>query len=266
MLVTADHPSEGLLMVKLLQYAVLDGDDSRGSVEEYLLRCLLGAREETGIASNTAGFDEDVNVYVVGLLGRFLSAEYHDLARRFLYPTDMDLAREVRAQGDERFCYLAYRTNADQLLLGIGLFFHVEGHGVSPDPVFGRSVGDLAGRGATYYQLASSSLRRLCRRETAPELAMSKLANRFDDYTSILKRLRTSYFQLTSRLSDGVLYHLANDRPASDDELAPLWDRFLDAWTEWKKTHAPDQLDVLRDAVEALRGVDPEFSFEMPEA
>lgn len=251
-------------MVKPLEYARLE-DDSRGSVEEFLLRCLLGAREECRIPSNQAGFDEDVNVYVVGLLGRFLSAEYHDLARRFHYPTDLDLAREVRAQRDERFCYLAYRTNADQLLLGIGLFFHVEGHGVGADPVFGRPVGDLAGRGATYYNIASASLRRLRRRETAAELAMTKLAARFDDYTSILKCLRTSYFRLTSRLSDGVLFHLAHDRP-DHGEATGLWDRFLDAWSEWKKSRDPERLEVLREAVDALRAADPDFAFEMPEA
>ena len=60
--------------------------------------------------------------------------------------------------------YVAYRINADQLLLGIGLFCSVEGHGVSSDPVFGRSPEELSGRGATYYNLASSSLRRLRQR------------------------------------------------------------------------------------------------------
>ena len=161
-------------MADQLRYADLDaaGPDARGSVEEFLLRCLLGAREETGIPSNRTCFDEDVNVYVIGLLGRFLSSEYHESAARFSYPTDLDLAREVAAQGDDRFGYLAYRINADQLLLGIGLFCHVEGHGVSTDPIFGRKPEELSGRGATYYNLASSSLRRLRRVETGQVIAV----------------------------------------------------------------------------------------------
>ena len=53
---------------------------------------------DAGIPSNRTGFDEDVNVYVVGLLGRFLSAEYHESAARYIFPTDLDLAREVAAQ------------------------------------------------------------------------------------------------------------------------------------------------------------------------
>lgn len=253
-------------MADQLRYADLDaaGNDAHGSVEEFLLRCLLGAREETGIPSNRNGFDEDVNVYVIGLLGRFLSAEYHESAARFSYRTDFDLAREVAAQGDDRFGYLAYRINADQLLLGIGLFCHVEGHGVSSDPIFGRSPDDLSGRGATYYNLASSSLRRLRRVETGPELAMTKLADHFDDYTSILRCLRTSYFHLTSRLSEGELFHLARQQDP-EEARRTAWDNFLDAWSEWKRSSGPGELDRLHDAVDALSAVDPDFRFEMPE-
>ena len=247
-----------------LQYTVVDADraEGRGSVEEFLLRCLLGAREESGMPSNRKGFDEDVNVYVVGLLGRFLSAEYHEDAARYLYPSDLDLAREVAAQGDDRFGYMAYRVNADQLLLGIGLFCSLEGHGVSNDPVFGRTPEELSGRGATYYNLASSSLRRLRRTETGAEMAMTKLADRFDDYTTILRTVRTSYFRLTARLSDGELFHLSRD---PEDTRREAWDAFLDAWSEWKQNADDPALDRLHDAVDALKRVDPEFSFELPE-
>jgi hypothetical protein len=254
-------------MVPPLQYTAIDDGhaEDRGSVEEFLLRCLIGARDESNLPSNHTGFDEDVNVYVVGLLGRFLSAEYHDEARRYCYPTDLDLAREIEAQDDERFCYRAYRTNADQLFLGVGLFSHVEGHGVSTDPVFGRSPEELSGRGSTYYNLASSSLRRLRRRSTGPELAMNKLAARFDEYTAILKRVRTSYFHLTCHISDGALFHLARPEETSEGR-AELWDRFLDAWSEWKRTGEDDALARLCDATELLHQIDPSFSFELPDA
>jgi hypothetical protein len=249
-----------------LQYTAFDEARAgeRGSAEEFLLRCLLGAREEARIPSNRTGFDEDVNVYVVGLLGRFLSAEYHENAARYLFATDLDLARAVAAQGDDRFGYVAYRVNADQLLLGIGLFCAVEGHGVSSDPVFGRSLDELSGRGATYYNLASASLRRLRRTETAPELAMCKLAERFEDYTIILRALRTSFFRLTARLSDGELFHLSR---TEDPEAVrrEAWDAFLDAWSEWKRKPDDESLDRLHDAVDALRRVDPDFTFDMPE-
>jgi hypothetical protein len=253
-------------MPRPLNYAVFDHGraEGQGSVEEFLLRCILGAREEVGIPSNRTGFDEDVNVYVVGLLGRFLSAEYHESAARYQFATDLDLAREVAAQRDDRFGYVAYRINADQLLLGIGLFCSVEGHGVSADPVFGRSPQELSGRGATYYLLASSSLRRLRRTETAPELAMTKLADRFDDYTTILRSVRTSYFRLTERLSDGELFHLSHTEDR-EEERRLAWDAFLDAWSEWKRSMDDASLDRLHDAVDELQSVDPEFRFELPE-
>jgi hypothetical protein len=248
------------------RYAAIEdgGSTASGSVEEFLLRCILGAREEAGIPSNSSGFDEDVNIYVVGLLGRFMSSEYHEFVGRFFFRTDLDLAREVAAHRDDRFGYLAYRTNADQLLLGIGLFCQVDGHGVSNDPVFGRSPEELSGRGATYYNLASASLRRLRRVETGPELAMTKLAEQFDDYTTVLRAVRTSYFRLTSRLSDGELFHLGQTEDP-EERRRRAWDDFLDAWSEWKRNAGESELDRLHDAVDALRAVDPDFNFEMPE-
>jgi hypothetical protein len=252
-------------MVGPLEYTHIGtGKGDRGSVEEFLLRSLLAARDDAGLPSNRDGFDEDVNVYVVGLLGRFLSSEYHDEVRRFSYPTDLDLAREVETRGNDRFRYLAYRTNADQLLLGIGLFCHVDGHGVSPNPVFGRSADELTGRGSTYYRIASASLRRLRRRNTGPETAMSKLAEGFDTYTTILRRLRTNYFRLTTRLGAGTLYHLSRGTDAGTRALSLARDRFLDAWLAWKE--GTGELEPLRIAAGQLRELDPEFCFELPEA
>ncbi len=69
------------------------GAPDRASAPEFLLRCLLGAREEASLPSNEGGFDEDVNVYLVGLLQDLLSAAFHDRARRFHFSRDQDLAR-----------------------------------------------------------------------------------------------------------------------------------------------------------------------------
>ena len=41
---------------------------------------------------------------------------------------------------------------------------------------------------------------------------------------------------------------------------------FLDAWSEWKRTHEDDALNRLCEATETLRQADPSFSFELPEA
>jgi len=230
------------------------------SLTEFLLRCVLGARGEAGFPSNDRGFDEDVNVYLVGLLGRFLSSEYHEEARRFTFQTDQELSEEIARSGDDRFRYQAYRTNADHLLLHIGLFQRVDK--ARPHmPHLERSPREFIGRGETYYDMASSSLRRLRRRSTGTEEAMQKLAMNFAEYTRVLGRLRTSYFHLTTRLSDGRLFHLLHDPVEITEKEA--YDRFLDAYAAWKKEPADARRRVLEEAIDAIRRLDPDFAFDL---
>ena len=238
------------------------------SVQEFLMRSLLGAREEAGTPSNEWGFDEDVNVYLVGLLGRFFSSAYHEEARRYQFATDLDLAQELARTPDDRHRYRVYRTNADHLLLAIGLLRNA----ARPRPhlvAFERAPEEFIGRGEIYYGLASSSLRRLRRRSTGTELALSKLASHFTEYAAILGRVRTSYFHLTSRLGEGQLFHLLNDPLAAEAEstatLTAGYDRFLDAFSAWKQEPGTDTLAALRQCATELKQLDPDFAFELPE-
>ena len=250
------------------EYISLETDESRkrGSLEEFLLRCLLGAREEASLPSNEGGFDEDVNVYLVGLLTAILGAEFHQRTQRYHYPSDLDLSRDVAKAHDDRFSYRVYRTNADHLLLSIGLFHHVEGTGSASRPAFQRSPRDFVGRGETYYQLASSSLRRLRKAPTGVEDILLKLAHRFEDYARVLTQLRGSYFHLTTRLGDGQLFHLLHDPLESEGSLTEARDAFLDAYSEYRESPDTDTRARLQEAAARLKEADPDFAFHMPEA
>lgn len=231
------------------------------SVGQFLTLSLLGAREEAGFPSNESGFDEDVNVYLAGLLLGFLDPQFHHEAARYLYASDQELASVVRRAGDERFRYRTYRTNADHLLLAIGLFHHVEASGRAP--FFRREPREFLGRGSTYYLLASSSLRRLRRQPTATEIAMNKLSEDLERYVEVLRRVRTSYFHLTERLGEGSLFHLGRSLPQASD-LSTLYDAFLDQFSNFQREPTLEQYTWLEEAVRQLRTADPEFSFELP--
>lgn len=248
------------------------GPDEGGDVvstPEFLLRCLLGARSESDHPSNEGGYDEDVNVYLVGLLQELLSARYHERTRRYHFARDLDLAREVQRVADDRFAYWAYRTNADHLLLAIGLFRHVEGAHRPGQPLFHREPEEFIGRGGTYYHVASNLLRRLRRSSSGPEVAMIKLSEDFETYVEILRHLRTSYFHLCARMGEGELFHLLRSRPEEEPGATELsvedhYDRFLDAFSHWKKEHSVEAHDELRHCAQRLREADPDFRFELP--
>jgi hypothetical protein len=255
-------------------YLPLDsaGSEMRSSapdtVAQFLTLSLLGAREQAQMPSNHDGFDEDVNVYLVGLMGRFFQSAYHEQASRYVHSTDLDLADAVRDGDDERNSFRIYKTNADHLLLAIGLFHHVEGSGRPgrAHDVMQRQPEEFIGRGSNYYHMASSTLRRLRRRPTAQELALSKLGEGFGAYVDVLRHLRTNYFHLMGRIGEGSLFHLANlEAGESAVDNAVLYDRFLDAFSAWRDEAGEAQYAHLGECVRALREADPEFSFEMPE-
>lgn len=236
------------------------------TVAQFLTFSLLGAREQARMPSNQGGFDEDVNVYLVGLMARFLESAYHEQASRYVHASDLDLADAVRRGADERLSFRLYKTNADHLLLAIGLFQHVAGAEHS-QAFFRRQPEEFIGRGSSYYNMASSSLRRLRRRATAQEAALSKLAAGFEGYVSVLKHLRTSYFHLMGRLGEGTLFHLTRHASVEDDpaDRASLYDRFLDAFSAWRDDRGEESYASLEHWVERLRDADPDFVFEMPE-
>jgi hypothetical protein len=231
------------------------------TVGQFLTLCLLGAREEAGFPSNEARFDEDVNVYLAGLLVDFLEPQFHSEAARYLHSSDQELASVVRHSGDERFRYRTYRINADHLLLAIGLFHHVENS--THRGAFRRDPREFLGRGSAYYLLASSSLRRLRRQPTAIEIAMNKLSVDLERYVAILRRVRTSYFHLTERLGEGTLFHLSRSAPMASD-LRSAYDAFLDQFSCFQREATPEHHARLEAAVQELRRIDPEFSFELP--
>lgn len=247
--------------------AIVEGSEAPRSVRQFLTLCLLGAREEAGFPSNEDGYDEDVNVYVVGLLERFLSRAYHEQSARYVHAYDQDLAREARRGGDARHTFRLYKANADHLLLDLGIFRRANGIGREGDLLLDRPVADFCGRGGTYYRVASSTLRRLRRQRSAQEAALAKLGDGFESYVSVLHRVRSSYFHLTERLSAGSLFHLSQDTLTSSDEdhTQLLYDRFLDAYSAYRSDASPAQRSELAAAVEELRAADPDFAFAMPD-
>src|SRR6266513_5292872 len=88
----------------------------------FMINCLLYSRMETGLVSNQDFYDEDVNVYLAHLLHSFINPEYVEQSKKFLSKYDTDVFRRLAASGDARLKYQIYKTNADFLLVSIGIF------------------------------------------------------------------------------------------------------------------------------------------------
>ncbi len=230
----------------------------------FMINCLLYSRMETGLVSNQDFYDEDVNVYLAHLLHSFVNPDYVEQSRRFLSKYDTDVFRRLSQSTDARLKYQIYKTNADFLLVSIGIF---------DNPGAGSAVRRVQpaeeayiGRGKTYYHFAYSYSQQMHRRNEGVSEVLEKLSVGFDKYIRILSHMRGEYLDLVKRLSNGEVYHLERsvDEHSQQELLRVKQDELLELFSEWKKQPTDATVEGLERVVGEIRQINPSFRFELP--
>jgi hypothetical protein len=240
----------------------------------FMMKCLLYSRMETGLISNQDFYDEDVNVYIAHLLDSMIQPDRFEQARRYLSPYDTEVFRRLANSKDARLKYTIYKTNADFLLISLGIFDNPDAalpdgtptHSAVRDALRPSEEATI-GRGRTYYRFAYTYSQIVNGRNAGISDVLEKLSTNFDKYLRILAHMRGEYLDLLKRLSTGEIYHL--ERVANEDQrtqsLKDKQDQFLDLYLEWKRTGAEDVRDRMSRLVREIRDLDPSFRFEMPQ-
>jgi len=239
----------------------------------FMMRSLLHSRVDTGLTSNQDVDDEDVNVYLAHLLQAFSDPEYLESSQPYLHRYDHEVFGRLSSSTDSRLKYRIYKTNADFLLVSIGVFDNAS------QTLLGRIPGQRAGarrqfepteeatisRGRTYYRFAYSYSQLVNRRQPAVSDVLQKLSVGFDRYTRILAHLRGEYLDIIHELSRGEVYHLERsvNREQERELLRTLQDGFLDAYAAWRRDRSPETEATLRKAADAVRQYDRDFSFDV---
>jgi hypothetical protein len=181
----------------------------------FLAENLLEARRGSWLPTNGAGYDEDVNIYLIMLLDGLATGSADarvvpGLATLADGP-DPRLPRAARAAW--------YRANGDSRLLGLGLFAQGDllrrrttPWGWSPD---GARKRDLA-VAAACYEAAARLLDRGPTRGDALVAVLGKLAERCEDYAQVLGVLAVRRLGLGARLSAADLTGLVGTRAEAD--------------------------------------------------
>ncbi len=240
----------------------------------FMINCLLYSRMETGLVSNQDFYDEDVNVYIAHLLNSFIDPKYIERAGRYLSKYDTEVFSRLADSKDARLKYTLYKTNADFLLVSLGIFDNpaaadpaARTPSVAPERrIFAPSEEAYIGRGKTYYRFAFTYSERIHSPHAAITEVLEKLSLGFEKYLRILAHMRGEYLNLLDRLSRGEVYHLERsvDESRHSDDLRALQDRFLDLFLEWRRSGDPRLKQEIEALVEKIREVDPEFTFEFP--
>ena len=233
----------------------------------FMINCLLYSRMETGLVSNQEFYDEDVNVYLAHLLHSFINPEYVEQSKRFLSKYDIDVFRRLQTSSDARLKYLIYKTNADFLLVSIGIFDNPRGSGGASRKLQ-PSEEAYIGRGKTYYHFAFTYAQQVHRKNQGVADVLEKLSVGFDKYLRILSHMRGEYMDLLKRFSQGEVYHLERsiDEASQQETLRVKQDELLERYTAWKAEPSPENEEHLERIVGEIRLINPEFRFELPKS
>ncbi len=224
----------------------------------FMMTSFLKSRGDLGLPSNERFYDEDVNVYLAGLLASYVDTRFMERCGRYISPFDIDVVDMARG-ADERARYTIYKVNADHQMVMAGIF-----EARQPSAATGPPTGS---RGPTYYQLAASYARTLARRETPEIHVFHKLSQAFRDYVTVLNHLRSEYFGLIERFDHRAweAIHSDMDGQAQKMELADAVNLLLDAYNKWKASRDPADRVAMERLRETIRSLDPAFEFELPE-
>jgi hypothetical protein len=249
-------------------------DEARSVKPSYyfMMRSLLHSRVDVGDTSEAGNEEEDVNVYLAHLLQSFSDPEYLEGAKPYLHRYDHEVFGRLSRSTDARLKYRIYKTNADFLLISIGIFDNpsqtllnrLPGSGAAWHRDLEPTEEAIMGRGRTYYQFAYNYSQLVYRQKPAISEVLEKLSSGFDRYTRILAHLRGEYMDIIHELSRGEVYHL--ERTVNSQQKRQLLrdrqDAFLDAYAEWKRDPSDMHRDALDDTIVRLRELDPDFRFD----
>ncbi len=174
------------------------GSETRREIEPtffFMLNCLLYSRLEKGFPSNQDFYDEDVNVYLANLLCSFMKPEYHKRSRPYLSPYDSTLFEKVANSTDARLKYTIYKTNADFLLISIGIFNNAEARRPDTAQAYRSSEEAYMGRGKAYYHFAYTYSQSAFRKSTGIAEILEKLSKGFERYIEDLEPHARRVFQ-----------------------------------------------------------------------
>jgi hypothetical protein len=252
----------------------------------YMMNSFLYSRMAAGFPSNDEFFDEDVNVYVAGILTSIVYRERRNVigvesnaasggrsaADKLpaahpgrIAASDASLFEAVAAAGSIREKYELYRTNADHLLVSMGIFNNARGRRPDSATCFSLPRAAYLDRGRMYYSIAQSYAAQLHRRNTAIGEVLGKLSRGFERYVKVLSFMGAEYLNIFKRLSPGELYHLERSAFAIEQrkDLHIHYDRFLDLYSVYLRKKSPRAKKALITAVRDIRLLDPSFTFDL---
>lgn len=178
---------------------------------------------------------------------------------------DTNLFAKIEESNDVRLKYTIYKTNADFLLISIGIFNDGERPAAESATLFKNTEEAHMGRAKAYYNFAYTYSQSMFRRTSGIGDVLEKLSRGFERYVEILSHMRGEYFNILDRLSTGEVYHLERsiDKLEVSEELKVLQNKFLDAYSKYMRTKDGKLREKLRKLAKEIQRLDDSFDFHI---
>ncbi|MBN1576761.1 MAG: hypothetical protein JW913_09430 [Chitinispirillaceae bacterium] len=228
----------------------------------FFLEHLLKARADLHLESGGHECDQELNVYIAGLLNSLVRSDSLLRQKPYISPFDTDVRQWLANHPGLRSAYNVYRENADFGLMLFGIFSGYEHEGSYHHIVIAEH--DEQGRIALYYELAASALAHLQGNNTSLIDVFETLSKHLDEILRILQHTAHSYFDLMERMSEGSLFHLEreldemNERKWYDEKL----DEFLKCYAAYKEQPSDAGKERLLMLAEELKRLNADFKFD----
>lgn len=236
-------------------------EHTEGDCTFFFLEHVLKARSELHLESGKNDFDQELNVYLAGLLNSLIAAGQLLQCKPYISPFDSDVRGYLEQHPGLRNEYVVYRDNADFGLILLGLFFDHTHKGSYHHAVLDDH--NNTNRIALYYELAASALIHLQGRTVSLIGVYEALAEHLAEVLRILKYAATTYFDMLERLSEGSVYHLERDLQDVEEQknYSVLVDEFLKAYSAFKEQPTEVAKNLVMELVGKLENMGRGFHF-----
>jgi hypothetical protein len=217
---------------------------SVGQTSFFFLQHILMARSDLHLESGYHEHDQEVNVYLCGLMNSLVNAESLSKAREYVSTFDVDVRNYLEEHPGVRNEYIVYRDNADFGLLQEGVFQGDEHPGSYHHIVLKDTT--RQDRIVLYYELAASALSHLQGPHGTLVPVLMSLAEHMSEILKIVRRAAGYYFEMIERISQGSLFHIEREMNEKGmmKQYQELLDEFLKAYREYRD--APSEQESLR--------------------
>ncbi|NLD99925.1 MAG: hypothetical protein GX640_08620 [Fibrobacter sp.] len=238
------------------------GEKQTQETSFFFLEHLLKARADLHMESGLHEYDQEINIYLMGLLNSLFGSDTFLKQKPYISPFDTDIRDYLETHPGLRNEYRVYRDNADFGLVLLGLFLKYQHRGSYHNIVLQNL--DSEGRIALYYELAASALSHLQGTSVSLVKVYMSIAEYLPEILQILRQTATNYFDFIQRISDGSLYHL--EKEIHENGIKSLYDQkldeFLKSYAMYKENPTEDKKENLTVLAEELKKLNSKFQFQ----